>query len=122
MQCCLLESCIASKPLASYLCITTSNHCRGNASLDTVKVLLDHTAQVSPVNKRGLTPLGEAAAAGNVEVAKLLVAKGAILSERPRGFSLLHVAAGMGQEAMVHWLLSCGANPNGGYGSLIAST
>ena len=74
--------------------------------------LLDHNAKLKVVNKRGLTPLGEAVAAGHAECAAALVAAGADESHRPGGFSLLHVAAGVGKEATLMWLLDRGADVN----------
>lgn len=38
---------------------------------------------------------------------------GASLAERPHGYSLLHLAAGMAQPASVSFLLDCGADANG---------
>ena len=78
----------------------------------TTRALLDHNAKLKVVNKRGLTPLGEAVAAGHAECAAALVAAGADESHRPGGFSLLHVAAGVGREATLMWLLDRGADVN----------
>ena len=76
------------------------------------RALIDHNAKLKVVNKRGLTPLGEAVAAGHAECAAALVAAGADESHRPGGFSLLHVAAGVGKEATLMWLLDRGADVN----------
>ncbi len=44
----------------------------------------------------------------------LLVLQGrADLQDRPQGWSLLHIAAGMGQAAAVRFLLAKGADPAG---------
>ena len=74
------------------------------------QALVGRNAKVRVVNKRGLTPLGEAVAAGDADCAAALVAAGADLRHRPSGFSLLHVAAGLGQEATLKWLLERGAD------------
>ncbi len=76
------------------------------------RALLDHNAKLKVVNKRGLTPLGDAVAAGHAECAAALVAAGADEFHRPGGFSLLHVAAGVGREATLMWLLDRGADVN----------
>ena len=74
------------------------------------QALLERNAKVKVVNKRGLTPLGEAVAAGHAECAAALKASGADVRHRPSGFTLLHVAAGLGQEATLQWLLEWGAD------------
>jgi len=76
------------------------------------RALLDHNAKLKVVNKRGLTPLGDAVAAGHAECAAALVAAGADESHRRGGFSLLHVAAGVGKEGTLMWLLDRGADVN----------
>jgi hypothetical protein len=57
------------------------------------------------------------AAGGHVSTAELLVAQGAAdVRERANGFSLLHLAAGMGQLAAVRWLINP-AQGGGGAGA-----
>ncbi|BDA45387.1 probable serine/threonine-protein phosphatase 6 regulatory ankyrin at N-terminal half [Coccomyxa sp. Obi] len=64
-------------------------------------------------NKRGLTALGEAIANGRPEVARLLVTKGgADVMDRPRGWSLLHLAAALGHAPCVKYLLGCNVPVN----------
>ena len=57
----------------------------GGASAKICRLLLDSGAKKDLVNKRGLTPLGEALLAGNAEAAGVLLEKGADASVRARG-------------------------------------
>lgn len=69
------------------------------------------TADLKP--NEGETPLHHAARTGNVELAKLLVAKGGRVNvSAPSGFTPLHVAAGLNRQAMTEYLLLAGADPN----------
>ncbi|CAD7698855.1 unnamed protein product [Ostreobium quekettii] len=70
-----------------------------------VKQLLMGGAKTHLRNGRGLTPLGEAVAGGHLEAARLLVENGADAADRPRGYSLLHLAAGMGREGCLGLML-----------------
>lgn len=83
------------------------------AHADVAEALLRHGVQVDRRNKAGLTAAGEALLRGHVDVAQQLAQWGAALEERPRGFSLLHLAAGLGRGEAVAWLLTCGADANG---------
>ncbi|HEV7802355.1 MAG TPA: ankyrin repeat domain-containing protein [Burkholderiales bacterium] len=81
-----------------------------------VRELLEAGADIETRDQRpneGETPLHHAARTGNVELAKLLVAKGANINVAgPSGFVPLHVAAGLNRRAMAEYLLAAGANPN----------
>ncbi|KAK9842348.1 hypothetical protein WJX81_007989 [Elliptochloris bilobata] len=57
-------------------------------------------------NKRGLTPLGEAVAAGHAAAAELLATQGGgDVRDRPRGWSLAHLAAALAHPAALAVLL-----------------
>eukprot|EP00887_Chlorella_sp_A99_P002976 scaffold24.g2976.t1 len=108
---------------------------------DAIEALLKHGAKLGSVNKQGLTPVAgerrwrvvaggehwrcgccngpdrpsrvctaEALLSGHTEATQKLLGWGA--DERPRGYGLLHLAAGMGQLASVRLLLELGADPN----------
>lgn len=78
--------------------------------------LLDAGADIATPDEppfQGDTPLHHAARSGNVDLARLLIAKGAnVNTPGPTGFVPLHVASGLNERAMVEYLLSAGANPN----------
>ncbi len=82
---------------------------------DAVAALLSAGARVNSINHRGLSALGEAVLAGNVQVAQRLKKGGAPLWEMRLGggFTLLHVAAGAGEGRAVQWLCDAGCEPNG---------
>lgn len=86
------------------------------ADIVTVKSLLDAGADIEVRDVRpnqGETPLHHAARTGNVEIAKLLVSRGAKLNGAAHGgFVPLHVAAGLNRRAMADYLLQAGADPN----------
>ncbi|EIE20348.1 hypothetical protein COCSUDRAFT_83548 [Coccomyxa subellipsoidea C-169] len=88
------------------------------ASVEVLTALLDAAPRgrhpcIADRNKRGLTPLGEAVAAGRADIAKSLVTKGgADVLDRPKGWSLLHLAAAMGHDSCVTYLLSCNVPVN----------
>lgn len=63
------------------------------------------SAKLELTNKRELTPLGEAIATGNVDAATRLLDAGASAAAQPRGYTLLHLAAGLGQAGSVALLL-----------------
>ena len=74
-------------------------------SLSIAKQLLMGGAKTHIRNSRGLTALGEALTAGNMEAAKLLIDNNADVMEKQGGYSLLHLAAGLGNEACLRLLL-----------------
>ena len=57
----------------------------GASSAALCRALLEAGAKRDLVNKRGLTPVGEALLAGNVEAADELIDKGAKVAVRARG-------------------------------------
>jgi ankyrin repeat protein len=63
--------------------------------LAVVKLLLDSNASVDPRNRGGTTPLQNAATCNDVEIASLLIAKGADMNNRGHQYSVLDQA--------VHW-------------------
>jgi ankyrin repeat protein len=84
-------------------------------NLEIVKVMLDSGADINAVsrNKLSATPLQGAAAMQNLELARLLIARGANVNCRgEEGGTPLHEAAGNGQIELVKLLLANGANLN----------
>ncbi len=84
-------------------------------NLGIVKVLLDSGADINAISKNKLsaTPLQGAAAMQNLELAKLLVQRGANVNCRgEEGGSPLHEVAGNGQIEFAKLLLDRGANVN----------
>ncbi|PSC70051.1 DNA-(apurinic or apyrimidinic site) lyase 2 [Micractinium conductrix] len=77
-----------------------------------MEVLARHGAKASLCNKQGLTPMGCALLGGHMAAAKLLQGWGASLLERPHGYGLLHLAAGLAQPASLTFLLDGGADAN----------
>ena len=77
-----------------------------------VRQLLDAGANVSDCNENGHTPLMEAASAGNVEVARILVEHGASINTHSNEFkeSALTLACYKGHLEMVRFLLEAGAD------------
>jgi ankyrin repeat protein/mono/diheme cytochrome c family protein len=85
----------------------------------TVRLLLDHGAQANATNMFGATPLMAAAAAGDLESARLLLERGADINARPNmngdgfiwggGRTPLMWAAFNGDQALVKLLLERGA-------------
>ncbi len=98
---------------------TPLHHASANNKLSMITFLLQNHASAAQSNNEGCTPLYEAAAAGNTEVAKLLLdrsdAKETINQKNGKkegGFyTPLHVAIMRGHPATVELLLSYGANP-----------
>lgn len=83
--------------------------------LEIVKLTLDRGADIDAVskNKFSATPLQGAAAMENLELAQLLIARGANVNCRgEEGVSPLHEAAGSGQIELAKLLLDHGANLN----------
>ena len=84
-------------------------------NLEIVKLLLDSGADINAVSKNGFsaTPLQGAAAFKAMELARLLIARGANVNCRgEEGVSPLHEAAGSGQIELAKLLLDHGANLN----------
>ncbi|KAF3200935.1 hypothetical protein TWF679_000560 [Orbilia oligospora] len=65
-----------------------------NERVKTVKLLLDHKADTNLYNKRGLTPLLEAARVGNLEIVNILLERGANTEFRSIGTSSSSTIAG----------------------------
>ena len=85
--------------------------------LASVSRLLDKGADINARDTgrffRSDTALHHAARRNDVELAKLLVGRGADPNvQGSTGYTPLHVAAGLGREKMVAWLLRHGANPS----------
>jgi len=84
-------------------------------NLEIVKVLLDNSSDINAVSKNKLsaTPLQGAAAMQNLELARLLIARGANVNCRgEEGVTPLHEAAGNGQIELAKLLLDHGARVN----------
>jgi len=82
-------------------------------NLEVVKVLLDNGADINAVSKNTLsaTPLQGAAAFQKVDLAQLLIARGANVNcHGQEGVTPLHEAAGSGQIEFARLLLDHGAN------------
>lgn len=83
--------------------------------LDIVELLLDNGADINALSKNRLTatPLQGAAAAERLELARLLIARGANVNCRgEEGVAPLHEVAGNGQLEFAKLLLAHGANVN----------
>lgn len=83
--------------------------------VETVDVLLRHEAPVETYAEASfapVTPLGSAAAAGMIDVARILLDAGADVNARGRdgGFTALHAAAQGGNVALAELLLERGAD------------
>jgi ankyrin repeat protein len=78
-----------------------------------VRSLLASGADANTAQGDGLSVLHLAAQQGNVEIAQLLIARGANLEAKTRigGYTPLHLASMSAQEAVVRALLSAKANP-----------
>jgi ankyrin repeat protein len=102
----LLGPCMQSRGL------TALHIAARDGDIGKVKLCLRFLVPVDIVGVDGRTPLGEAAAEGHLEVARLLIEEGAELN--PGGFSwpLWRAAAG-GHLDMVKLLLDAGADVNG---------
>eukprot|EP00879_Flechtneria_rotunda_P015925 GHRR01016654.1.p1 GENE.GHRR01016654.1~~GHRR01016654.1.p1 ORF type:complete len:602 (+),score=264.49 GHRR01016654.1:428-2233(+) len=73
--------------------------------LEGVKLLLASKAAIGIPNKRGLSPLGEAVAVGDIAIALTLINAGAEVQWRAAGYTLLHVAAGLSKSNTLDLLL-----------------
>ncbi len=114
----LLAGCASSTPLGAAVV---------QGDLRNMRALLDQGMDVNEEGACGETAPGGtalmcAAAAGNVEAAKLLIERGAVVNaKRPNwpwpdlgGWTALHFAVWRGHVAMVHFLLEHGAQINDG--------
>lgn len=91
---------------------TCAGRCR-HGHLEATKQLLAGACKLDPQNQRRLTPLAEAVTNGHLAVAKLLASQGANAAVQPRGYTVLHLAAGMGNlEAAQYCLAELKADPN----------
>lgn len=84
-------------------------------NLETIKLLIEHGANVTAANETGRTPLLKAAGWGNVEYIQLLLDSGADLEHRSNiGKTALHESVSIGRRdgsaQMVRTLISKGAN------------
>lgn len=82
--------------------------------VDVVKVLLARQAKVDAANDSGATPLHDAATTGKLEIARMLIGKGAPvnLKDKETGATPLHQAASWGHLEVVELLLEKGAELN----------
>ncbi|RJE24666.1 Ankyrin repeat protein [Aspergillus sclerotialis] len=80
---------------------------------DTVKLLLDHDAQLDSEDRYCRTPLSSAAYTGRESIVKLLLEYGARLdSKDENGWTPLSLAVTRGHESIVKLLLEYGARPD----------
>ncbi|MEE3371694.1 MAG: ankyrin repeat domain-containing protein [Planctomycetota bacterium] len=82
------------------------------SSVDVVRLLLEHGADVHVANRRGTSALRNAVRAGGLETAKVLLSRGARQNAESNGASDLSLAAGRGDQQMVELLLAHDADPN----------
>jgi ankyrin repeat protein len=77
------------------------------------RLLVDSGADVNASDRRGRTPLINAAGSGALDLAALLVSSGAeVDAATTDGQTALMIAAGKGQKEIAALLLEAGANPN----------
>jgi ankyrin repeat protein len=83
------------------------------ATLDVVRLLLQHGANIEQRSQRGFTPLHEAAKDCEEEIVKLLVESGAAFNARTddgrRPLDLVYGSNMLGCRALGHWLKTKGA-------------
>jgi ankyrin repeat protein len=82
---------------------------------ETVKALLDAGADVNLASRESMkvTPLASASAAGQLEIARSLIARGANVNARAAGdFTALHESAASGRMEFAKLLLDHGADVN----------
>ena len=75
------------------------------------ELLLDHGARIDARDAQGHTPLELALMAGKVQVARLLVKRGAAFD--PQGLLLLMAHQGISDRDVLHFLLNAGARLDG---------
>ncbi|XP_042873953.1 ankyrin repeat and SAM domain-containing protein 3-like isoform X2 [Penaeus japonicus] len=81
--------------------------------VDVVKLLLETSASVHPVNNSGCNALMLAAMCGSESIAEMLIKAGSILEARDsRDWTALFHAVTLGHHSVVDTLLSYRANPN----------
>ena len=79
--------------------------------IERINKLISQGADVNAKDKRGMTPLHQAAYYGQRQVAKVLIAKGANVNETDTaGQTPLHIAANFGSKWVPELLLANGAN------------
>jgi len=77
-----------------------------------VKFLIKKGANVNVSDSFGSTPIGKAAARGNIQMVKLLIVAKADLASESHGNTPLMLAAGAGQIEMVEFFLKQGVPVN----------
>lgn len=84
------------------------------AHVDIIRTLLTAGADVSPKNTYGFNAFTSAVAAGNEEVAGMLLEAGAKVNDGAHGLTPLQFAASSGSVDMIRFLVSRGADVNYG--------
>ncbi len=80
---------------------------------DRVRAMLEAAPrQAQATGAHGISVLYHAAIRGRIDVAELLLARGADVNVGTGGNAALHGAAAFGQKAMVEWLLARGGHVN----------
>lgn len=86
---------------------------RRRAKLDLIHLLLQHGANINQQDRRGYTPLHEAAAKNQEEAVKLLVEMGAAINaktnERKTVLDIVYGIPYLGHRSLAHWLKTKGA-------------
>jgi len=80
--------------------------------IDVISILLQANADIHAVSVGHFTPIMFAARAGNVDIAKLLIQKGATPNKTTHGHAPLVIAIEQGHVPMARFLLEEGADPN----------
>lgn len=82
-----------------------------NGDIERIKKLISQGVDVNVKDKRGMTPLHQAAQYGQRQAAEVLIAKGANVNETDTAGQIpLHIAAEFGSKWMPELLLANGAN------------
>lgn len=86
---------------------------RGRSSVEMIKALLRHDANIDAQDRNGRCVLHRAVGSGNVDMVAMLLEAGANVNARQRGgFYALHIAVMQRENEMVEILLQHGAVPN----------